>query len=288
MTNIVTSFNEIISYIEENLTEKLDYDEMGKIVGYSPYHLQRLFLLLSNIPISEYIRCRRLACSAHDLLSDSSSVTEVAYKYGYSSPASFSRAFKAFHGTTPKDIKRNESVIKAYPPLSFELTIKGAEPLDYRVTQMPGFRVIGKKIQTTMENEQGRQDIPLFWQETHQKNLISELLPFMNQQPFGVLGVSDYQPNLDNSAFDYYIGVASTEALKEDLHELLVPEATWACFKHPASDTPKELQEFQKKIVFDWLPTSGYEFTQGPDVEVYGQDNSVETWIPVKRIANDY
>lgn len=283
MMNIVMRFNEIITYIEQNLSNKIDYEEMGKIVGYSPYHLQRLFLMLSNTPISEYIRCRRLSCSAHDLLDDSNSVTDIAYKYGYSSPTSFNRAFKAFHGITPKDIRKNEQFIKAYPPLIFQLSIKGAVSMDYKIVKTDSFRIMGKKLETTMENGKSYQEIPMFWQELQRSNAIPELLSYMNQQPFGLLGISDYNPNLDESDFAYYIGISTNSELKNDYAQLVIPETTWATFKIQGG-TPEELQEFQRKIIFDWLPTSGYEFTIGPDLEVYGQDNTVEMWIPVSRL----
>lgn len=283
MINIATSFNKIVSYIEKNLSGNIDYNEMGKIIGYSPYHLQRLFLMLSNTPISEYIRCRRLSCSAHDLLDEKNSVTDIAYKYGYSSPTSFNRAFKAFHGITPKDLKKNEQFIKAYPPLSFELSIRGAVSMDYKIVNTDSFRIMGKKIKTSMEDGKSYKELPAFWQELQKSTDIPELLSCMNQQPFGLLGISDYNPNLDDSSFNYYIGVSTDCELRNNCAELVIPKTTWATFKRQGG-TPEELQEFQRKIIFDWLPTSGYEFAIGPDLEVYGQDNTVEMWLPVTRL----
>lgn len=282
MNNIVVSFNEIVTYIEEHLTEDIDYKEMGKMVGYSPYHLQRFFLMLTNTPISEYIRYRRLSCSAYDLLDENNTVTDISFKYKYSSPTSFNRAFKAFHGITPKEIKKGEHYIKAYPPLRFEVSISGAVSLDYKIIKTNSFRIVGKKIHTTMEAGKSYMDIPAFWQEIQKTGEIPEFLAMMNEQPFGLLGVSDYNPDLNESTFNYYIGVSSNAGTKSGQDELMVPEMTWATFPHQAGN-PEEMQEFQRKIVIDWLPTSGYEFASGPDLEVYGQDNTVETWIPVKK-----
>ncbi|WP_211334623.1 AraC family transcriptional regulator [Vagococcus acidifermentans] len=286
MENIVDRFNDIVAFIEEHLTEKIDYEEMGKNVGYSPYHLQRLFLMLSNVPISEYIRCRRLACSAHDLLDENNRVTDIAYKYGYSSPTSFNRAFKAFHGITPKDIKKKEHFVKAYPPLSLEVTVKGAAVLDYKIVRTECFRIIGKKIRTTMKEGRSYREIPAFWGELQMNKVIPSILSHMNQAPVGLLGISDYNPNIDDSKFDYYIGVSSTHEAGEGWHELTIAAATWATFKHQGA-TPEEIQACQCQIVMDWLPTSGYEFAAGPDLEVYGEDNTIETWIPVTRILDE-
>ena len=283
MTTALASFDKMISYIEEQLTEEIDYNKLGEIVGYSPCHLQRLFLMLTNIPISEYIRHRRLSCSAYDLLDGKNSVTDVALKYQYSSPTAFNRAFKAFHGVTPKEIKKGEHFVKAYPPMHLKLSIKGATSLSYRLVTTEEFRVIGKKLQTTMENGQSYQELPAFWQSIRQTKDIPNLLSMMNSQPFGLLGVSNYNPNLDENIFDYYIGVSSSLELQDGYEELVIPKTTWATFPHPL-DSPEKMQEFQQKIVMDWLPSSGYEFAVGPDLEVYGQDNTVEMWIPVSKI----
>lgn len=283
MNNLFIEFNEIITYIENNLTEEIDYKQLGKIVGYSPYHLQRLFLMITNIPISEYIRNRRLSCSAYDLLNDNNSVTDIAYKYGYSSPTSFNRAFKAFHGVTPRDIKKQETFIKAYPPLSFELSIKGANSINYKIVNTESFRIVGKKLHTTMEGGKSYGELPIFWQKIQQTDDVPKLLSLMNKEPFGLLGVSDYNPSLEENAFDYYIGVSTNCEQIEGYDELVIPETTWATFPHHLG-SPEEMQQFQKQIVMEWLPTSGYQFAFGPDLEVYGQDNTVETWIPVSKL----
>lgn len=282
MNNWLEGFNKVIASIEENLENDIDYKELGKLMGYSPYHLQRLFLMITNTPISEYIRYRRLSSAAYDL-SSGESVTEVSLKYGYSSPTSFNRAFKAFHGVTPKEIKKGESFMKAYPPLSFELSIKGANALNYKLVKTPSFRVVGKKLATSMENGRSYQEIPAFWGQLQQTNEVPTLLAMMNHEPYGLLAVSDYNPNLDEVAFDYYIGVATDHELSGDYAEIEIPETTWAAFPRPMG-TPEELQEFQRQIVMDWLPTSGYQFAVGPDLEVYGQDNNVEMWIPVSKL----
>lgn len=280
MKNWFDSLNEIVLYIEENLEEEISYDTLGKMMGYSPYHLQRLFLMVAGVSLSEYIRCRRLSKAAQELISQNSKITDLAYKYGYSSPTSFNRAFKAFHGVTPKELKKNSVLIKAYPPLTFELSIKGASSLDYRIVRTEAFKIVGKKLSTTMENGASYKELPAFWQQLQQSGAIPDILALMNCQPFGLLGVSDYNPNLNKSEFDYYIAVATTSPTPDGYEELIVPTTTWAAFPHKVA-SPEEMQKFQHQIVMDWLPSSGYQFAFGPDLEVYGNDNTLETWIPV-------
>ncbi|MGL4697001.1 AraC family transcriptional regulator [Enterococcus larvae] len=280
MKNWFDSLNEIITYIENNLEEEISYDELSKMMGYSIYHLQRLFLMVAGVSLSEYIRCRRLSKAAQELISQNSKIIDLAYKYGYSSPTSFNRAFKAFHGVTPKELKKDSVVIKAYPPLTFELSIKGASSLDYRVVHTEAFKIVGKKIHTTMENGISYRELPEFWQKIQQNGEIPGILSLMSQQPMGLLGVSDYNPNLDQSEFDYYIAVATTLPTPEGYEELTIPAATWASFPHKLT-SPEDMQKFQHQIVMDWLPSSGYQFAFGPDLEVYGKDDTLETWIPV-------
>ncbi|WP_321385393.1 AraC family transcriptional regulator [uncultured Enterococcus sp.] len=280
MKNWFDSLNEIVLFIENNLEEEISYDELGKMMGYSTYHLQRLFLMVAGVSLSEYIRCRRLSKAAQELISHNSKITDLAYNYGYSSPTSFNRAFKAFHGVTPKELKKNSVLIKAYPPLSFELSIKGASSLDYRIVHTEAFKIVGKKLPTTMENGASYKELPAFWQQVQQSGEIPDILALMNTEPLGLLGVSDYNPNLKKSEFDYYIAVATTAPTPDNYEELIIPAATWAAFPHRMA-SPKEMQKFQHQIVMDWLPSSGYQFAFGPDLEVYGQDNSLETWIPV-------
>ncbi|MHC5215836.1 AraC family transcriptional regulator [Enterococcus sp. LJL128] len=282
MINWLDGMNKVVMYIENHLDEEIDYEELGKILGYSTYHMQRLFLMVAGVSISEYIRCRRLSKAAHEIISGSS-VTDTAYRYGYSSPTSFSRAFKAMHEVTPKDIKKGGVMVKAYPPLSFELSIKGANTLNYRIVQMDGFKVVGKKIHTTMENGMSYQELPKFWQQTQQSGEVPAILSLMDREPMGLLGISDYNPKLDESTFDYYIGAATSKETPDGFFELTVPAATWAAFPHKLS-LPEEVQQFQKKIVTEWLPTSGYQFAFGPDIEVYGKEGDMETWIPVTPI----
>lgn len=282
MNSWFDSLNDMISYIEDNLDKEIEYEALSKIMGYSTYHIQRLFLMVANVSISEYIRCRRLSKAAHELLNEDSKITDIAFKYGYSSSTSFNRAFKAFHGITPKDIRKSGTLIKAYPPLAFDFSIKGASAMDYRLVHTNTFKVVGKKIHTTMEDRKSYQELPEFWMQVQQGGEIPTILLLMNQEPFGLLGVSDYNPNLDQNEFDYYIGVSSNTEAPDGFSEVAIAATMWAAFPHKMG-TPEDMQKFQNQIIMEWLPSSGYEFAVGPDLEVYGQDNTVETWIPVKK-----
>lgn len=144
--NWFEGFNRVVGYIEAHLEEETDYQAMADILGYSVYHFQRLFLMVAGTSAAEYIRCRRLSKAAAELMEGGDKVLDIAVKYGYSSAGSFSRAFRAMHGMAPGEVRKSGATVQAYPPLSFEVTIKGAQAVAYRIVRMGAFRIVGKKL----------------------------------------------------------------------------------------------------------------------------------------------
>lgn len=270
-----------IRYIESHLEEAVDYEKAADLMGYSVYHFQRLFMLIAGVSLAEYIRNRRLTKAAVDLQDGEQKVIDVALKYGYKSPTSFNRAFQAVHGMAPSEAKKTGVTIKAFPPLSFDLTIKSSGMLDYRIEEKAAFRMVGTSIQTTTENGESYQRIPALWGDLQKNGKIMEFLALMNQQPYGLLGISDYNPDLSTSTFDYYIGTSSDSPLIEGMTELVIPSGTWAIF---TCQSPQEVGPLQQRVITEWLPSFGYEFAKLPDVELYNADNSAEIWLPIRRI----
>ncbi len=281
--NWLEGFNRVITYIEEHLEDETDYDAMADILGYSVYHFKRLFMVVCGVPAAEYIRCRRLAKAASELIDGSDKILDIATKYQYNSAAAFNRAFKAMHGTAPGDVRKNGVTVKAYPPLEFEVTVKGAQIMEYRIQDMDTFCIVGTKLETTMDNGLCYRQVPAFWGEMMQNGGPNSILAQMDKQPMGLLGVSDYNPVLDNGNFNYYIAVSSGKQIPHGMAELHIPASTWAIFPCREKDTLK-IQEFQKKMIMDWLPASGYEFAQAPDIEVYDTEGIMEIWLPVAKV----
>jgi AraC family transcriptional regulator len=279
--NWLEGLNQAIEYIERNLQDEINYEKIADLFGYSVYHVQRVFAMIAGVPLSEYIRNRRLSMAAIELQSGDSKVIDISLKYGYSSPNSFNRAFKAFHGVAPSELKKEGVTVKAYPPLSFELAIRGAHTMEYRMVKKKAFRIVGVKLQTTLENGECYRDSPVFWSSIIQSGTHNQILALMNQEPFGLLGVSNYSDNFSTGFFDYYIACSSDQPVSEGMEEFTVPEATWAVF--PCSDIKAEtIQKLEHSIVMEWLPTSGYEFARAPDIELYDENGKAEIWLPVK------
>ena len=280
----IERLNHAVAYIEENLTEELDYERLGELACCSPYHFQRMFGYLAGMPLSEYVRRRRMSRAAAELQASGEKVITVALRYGYDSPTAFNRAFQSVHSFPPSKARESGVLIRSYPPISFQITIKGATQMDYRIEAKEAFRVVGVSIPLDQDMEKNFETVPKLWGRVAVDGTIARLCELANAQPAGVLGVSACAA--PNEEWRYCIAVASTEP-KGEFEEFTVPSATWAVFsgRGPAVG----IQELQKRIASEWLPTSGYEYGAAPDIEVYLDSNPVdaryEVWIPVVKKA---
>ncbi len=279
----IERLNDAVGYIEEHLTEEIDYERLGKIACCSSYHFQRMFTYMAGVPLSEYIRRRRMSLAAVDLQSTGIKIIDVAGKYGYNSPTAFNRAFQSVHGIAPSAVKNEGVSVKSFPPVSFKIIVKGVEEMNYRIETKDAFRIVGVSVPLEKDIEKNFAVIPRKWQETAVNGTLQKLTGLMDTQPMGVLGVSTCN---DTEPWRYYIAVASSQT-DRDLEEYTVPAATWAVF--PGAGTNQSIQELERRIVTEWLPTSGYEYGSAPDVEVYlnpdPQNAQYEVWIPVVRKA---
>ena len=279
----IERLNDAVGYIEEHLTEEIDYERLGKIACCSSYHFQRMFTYMAGVPLSEYIRRRRMSLAAVDLQSTGIKIIDVAGKYGYNSPTAFNRAFQSVHGIAPSAVKNEGVSVKSFPPVSFKLIVKGVEEMNYRIETKAAFRIVGVSVPLEKDIEKNFAVIPRKWQEIVMNGTLRKLTGLMDTQPMGVLGVSTCN---DTEPWRYYIAVSSSQTDK-DLEGYTVPAATWAVF--PGAGTNQSIQELERRIVTEWLPTSGYEYGNAPDAEVYlnpdPQNAQYEVWIPVVRKA---
>lgn len=275
----IDRLNEAISYIEEHLTDEIDYEHLGRIACCSSYHFQRMFAYMAGVPLSEYIRRRKMSLAAVDLQGKDRKVIDVAGKYGYQSPTAFNRAFQSVHGIAPSAVKNEGVSVKSFPPVTFKITVKGVEEMNYRIETKESFRIVGVSVPLDKDIEKNFAVIPSKWQEISMNGTLQRLIGMMNTPIKGVLGISTCN---DTEPWKYYIAVSSSQE-KGDLEEYIVPAATWAVF--PGSGTNQSIQELERRIVTEWLPTSGYEYGDAPDVEVYlnpdPQNAQYEVWIPV-------
>lgn len=275
----IERLNNALRYIEAHLTETIDYEQLGRIACCSAYHFQRMFTYMAGIPLSEYIRRRRMSLAAVDLQGSNAKIIDVAGKYGYNSPTAFNRAFQSIHGIAPSAVKNEGVSVKSFPPITFKITVKGVEEMNYRIETKDAFRIVGVSVPLYKDIEKNFAIIPSKWQEISMNGTLQNLIGMMNTQPMGVLGVSTCN---DTEPWRYYIAVSTSKDCAH-FEEYTVPAATWAIF--PGSGTNQSIQELERRIVTEWLPTSGYEYGNAPDIEVYlnpdPQNAQYEVWIPV-------
>ena len=274
------SISRAIEYIENYITE-----DISEHVNISAFYFQKGFSLLCGYTITEYIRNRRLALAAGELATDSAKVIDIAMKYGYDSPDSFTKAFTRFHGVTPSMVQKNSTMIKSFAPLKVKLLLEGSYIMDYRITKKESFTVMGVSKHFAYEN--CKEMIPKFWTEHYEKG--------NEKYVCGMFGIN-IDASMGNSEFEYMIADVynpSTD-IPDGFVTKTIPAFTWAVFpcKGPM---PVALQDVNTKIFSEWLPAlKEYEFAAGYCIEMYddirkypkGLDDEnyyTEIWIPLKK-----
>lgn len=265
------------------MADKIDIDATAAIAGCSAYHFQRMFSYLANMPLSEYIRRRKMSLAQADIQSGEK-ILDVALKYGYESPTAFNRAFKAILGITPSALKKKSAVLKAFPPIRFSLSVTGGEELSFRIEKKDAFTIAGVSVELVNDLEMNFTAIPKMWMKASLFGTVKKVLALQdNPSVPGLLGVSI--PG-SSDTWRYYIACATgnrIQAASEKFEIADISSFTWAIFS--GKGTNRDIQVLEQRIVKEWLPSSGYEYDNGPDVEVYLSPDPkkavFEVWIPV-------
>lgn len=275
--------NEALEYIEGNLDGEIEYEKAAKIACCTVYHFQRMFSYIAGVPLSEYIRNRRLTKAAFDL-QDGEKVIDVALRYGYESPTAFNRAFQKIHQVSPSIAQKEGTFLKAYPPISFKITIKGVEEMNYSIVKKEEMRIVGVKYLLDKNVEDNFKTVPKLWQDVSQSGNLNKIVSLMDSNSKGILGVSACMDNLDK--WEYYIATETNKEIVNGMTEYIIPACTWAVFPGEGL-MPTAIQDIEKRAITEWLPTSGYEYADAPDMEVYlNQDpanSKFEVWIPIRK-----
>lgn len=217
-----------IDYIENNLDGVISYDEIAKIAGCSTYSYQRMFSYIAGIPLSEYIRRRRMTLAAFDIQTKEVKIMDVALKYGYTSPTAFNRAFQSIHGVAPTVAKAEGTLLEAYPRISFSISVNSGESMKYRIEKKDAIRIVGVRTNLKEDVESNFKIVPEFWNETLQKETYGAICSLNNQYPNGILGITSYE---NPKEIYYYIAASSKEKAPENMLEYTIPSATWVIFE---------------------------------------------------------
>ena len=256
----LSSMNNAMIYIEEHLTEDIDYSEVSKIAYCSEYHFKRMFSFLSGISLSEYIRRRRLTLAALDLKDRDLRIIDVAVKYGYNSADSFSRAFHSLHGILPSEARSENTQLKAYPRMTFQLSIQGGCEMNYRIVEKEAFKLVGFKKRVPVIFKGVNPEIAKMT-ELLTPEVIKQLKVISNVEPTGIISAStNFSEGRmeERGELDHYIGVATSSDETAELDVLKIEASTWAVFES-IGPFPETLQNVWGRIYSEWFPSSGYD-----------------------------
>jgi AraC family transcriptional regulator len=274
-------------YIEANLAGDIDFQKVAQIACCSEYHFRRMFSFLSGMALNEYIRRRRLSEAAIELRHSRIKVIDLALKYGYDSPDSFSRAFRALHGIPPSQARMQGASLIAVPPMTFQLTVNGGHEMEYRIIEKDAFNIVGLKKRVTLVYNGVNPEIAAMWQSLTPDD-ITALKALCNVEPSGLVSASGNfaEGRAEGTQLDHFIGVATTDSDSGKWQSLAVAASTWAVFT-ARGKFPDALQNVWARIYAEWFATSGYEISEGPEMLWNeSKDTAVpnfhsEIWIPV-------
>ena len=283
----LTGIQRGLDYIEEHLTEEISLDKVAQEAYSSNYYFQKVFGILCGMTVGEYIRNRRLTLAGSELSATDCKVIDVALKYGYETPESFSRAFTQFHGITPSEAKKNGNNLKSFSRFFVKAILTGGNIMDYKIIEKKSFTVLEKVERFTVENGANYREIPKFWDRANEDGTVDTLLKYASDTTF-VFGVCYGTTTKEDPTFEYSIAVQceAYAPVPEGFRKSTLPARTWAIFGEKGK-MPDTIQNTWKKIVTEFFPTSGYISTREFDIEAYpdGDTNSPdyysEIWLPV-------
>jgi AraC family transcriptional regulator len=288
---MIDVLNRAVEAVEEHLGDDpsvpFDASALAGRLGTTEHHLRRMFSSLAGMPLSEYVRRRRMALAAADLVTGGDDLLGIAVRYGYGSTEAFGRAFRAVHGSSPAEVRRDGGPLRTQPQVRFHLTVQGGEPMDTRIVDLPGVRLVGHARRVRLVHEGVNPQIA-----EHVAAIPAEetarLKALNDTEPRGVLAVSDdLDPDrVEGTELTYLHGVA-TSADPGGLDAIEVPAGSWAVFRTEGPH-PSALQETWAATATDWFPSQPWRLRPGPEIVAmlaYDPDAATATcelWLPVE------
>ena len=299
----IVGIQRAIDYIEDNLTETIDYEEVAKQCYSSNYHFQRVFSILCGFTLGEYIRNRRLTLAGRELATTNAKVIDVALKYGYESPDSFAKAFQKFHGILPSQARSNGSNLKSFSRLVLNFSLEGGATMNYRIETKPAQMLLGykKRFSGTPYDESRQQQESDFFTTTRAHQWMLKGMSNDKMSDYCVLS------NFDDDGYDFYISVTTDDYERDNLHnsevtgidfmgkfgfeEIIIPERTYLVFETEKTKMPiPEYFDIRKQIAAEWLSNDEYQISNAPELAIYHwgivggyNGRTIEIWIPIEK-----
>lgn len=284
--DLIQSLQSSIDFIEDHILEPITYEDVAKHVYMSSYHYHRTFSLITGMTANEYIRNRRLSMAGQELSMSDIKVIDIALKYGYDSPESFSKAFTRFHGLSPNVARHAGRQLKSFNRLLIKIKLEGGTVMDYRIETREPFKLLAKvrKYRNESISEEGNTEIAQFWKEASQDGTFDVLRN--NAIKYDFYGVCA-PISKESTHFDYGIGMEFAGGRVPEGYTIWdVKPTLWAVFKCIGKD-PDCIRETWERIFSEFLPSSEYEMVDDTDFELYSDDFEsgcfCEIWIPVEK-----
>ncbi|WP_432076972.1 AraC family transcriptional regulator [Streptomyces wuyuanensis] len=280
------------AHLGERSAEPVDVAGLARTALTSEYHFRRMFSALAGMPLSEYVRRRRLTLAGAEVLAGERTLLDIAVRHGYGSGEAFARAFRAVHGVGPAEARRTGAALRSQPRMSFRVIVEGSSSMRYRIVEKDEFRVVGRKARVPLVHEGMNPGIVAFVRGIGRETL-ERMEALSDQEPRGLVSVSDKldDSRAEGTELDYYHGVVTAAQTPEDMTALTVPAGTWAVFEH-AGRFPETLQYLWRDVFTQWFPSNPYRSRTGPEIlrtrlSPDATEAEAELWIPVERTTAD-
>jgi len=285
-----------MDYVEANLEGEIDCAAAARLACCSSYNFQRMFAFIAGVTLAEYVRRRRMTL-AGIALRQGAKVIDTALRFGYDSPVSFARAFREVHGVNPSRARRGNVELQAYPRISFQISIKGENPMKYRIEDKPAFTIFGTEGIFNAQAKYPHTPQGL-WDRCHNNGATEKLLSDAGSPPpelglagpCKVHGACGYRDTGKDTFPFMQCAFAGPESKTEGWATAAIPALTWAVFPSEPfhwDNVVKIINDLYERFYREWLPGSGYELLEGVgDLEIYGGDTklgTVELWYPIAK-----
>jgi len=280
--------NEALAHVEEDPGSPVDVAAMARTALTSEHHLRRMFAALSGMPLSEYVRRRRLTLAGAEVMEGRRALLDIGVAYGYSSAEAFTRAFRAVHGITPGQARRTGAALVSQSRLAFHLTVEGSTTMRYRILDKNAFALVGLRTRIPQVAEGSNPDMVAFT-EAVDDAAWERIEALGNQEPRGALSVTvDLE---GGEEIDYYVAAATTAPAPapEGMERLEVPAGTWAVFRFERVAFPLGLQALWRSVYTEWFPAHPtYRTAPGPAMVAVEDEEepdlgSGHLWLPVEK-----
>ena len=285
---MIGTLNALVDRIERDTSAEIDVVAFASEHGTTEYHLRRMFSSLAGMPLSEYVRRRRMTLAAAELVGGAPNLLDVAVRHGYGSGEAFGRAFRAVHGISPADARRDGGPLRTQPTLRFRLSVEGSIPMDVTITHQPELVLAGHAARVPLihvgVNPHIQQHIAAIAPEEH-----ARLKALNDTEPRGILAITDdIDPDAPEGAeLTYLHGVAvqPSTPVPEDLDSIRLDAGPWAVFSS-TGPFPDTLQTLWAATATEWFPSNPWRLRPGPSIVRYleftGTHATCELWLPVE------